>query len=376
MRQSPRDFMPTPLQRDLLQVALGAADESGRIWSGLRSQFVLDLLEPGSFELLPLVYRALAEAGVEEPLLPRLKGIYRRTGVRNTLQLERARVTAAILEEAAVPALFLQGATFADRFYPDLGLRPTSASHVLVEHGRLQTAVWRALRVGWRPRADVPAGPDGRRYLFDDEGSACVLQPTVEFDFVTRAGKNASHRLWESAERQPIGDSRADVPSATDALLVTIVSGARTGDAPNIQWIVDAAMVVRSAEIDWQRLVDLAADAGQIERVRDGLDALSDLGVVQLPPRVMAALSGARSPRRERIVYRCTTAPHGRLGALPEIVAQHVAETTGQSMSRTLRTFPHRLRERWHLDRTWKVPFAAGRRALVSLVGRNQAAQK
>ena len=224
MRRSPRDFMPTPLQRDLLQVALGAPAGSGRIWSELRPQFVLDLLEPGSFELLPLVYRALADSGVEEPLLPRLKGIYRRAGVRNTLQLERARVTAAILEEAAVPALFLQGAAFADRFYPDLGLRPTSASHVLVEHVRLQTAVWRALRVGWRPRADVPDGPDGRRYLFDDEGGACVLQPSVEFDFVTSAGKNASHRLWEGAERQPIGDSRADVPSATDALLVTIVS--------------------------------------------------------------------------------------------------------------------------------------------------------
>jgi len=376
MRQSPRNFLPTPLQRDLLRVALGPREDSGRTWNELRPQFVLDVLEPGTFELLPLVYRALSEAGIDEPLFPRLKGIYRRAWVRNRLQLERARVTAATLEEAAVPALFLHGATFAERFYGDVGLRPTSASHVLVDRGRLQTAVWRAYRVGWRTRADVSDGPDGRRYLFDDEGSACVLQPTVEFDFVAKSGKNVSSRLWECAEPQPIGEGRAHVPSSTDVLLVTIVSGARTTAVPSIQWIADAAMVARSAAIDWRRLVDLVADSGQVERVRDALDALSDLGAVQLPPAVRRELAGARSTRRERIVYRCTTARHGRLGAFPEIVAQHVAETTGESTSRTLHTFPSRLRDRWELDRTWRVPFAAGRRALVSLVGRRQATQR
>lgn len=354
-------------------MALGAPEDADRIWSELRPRFSLDVLEPGTFELMPLVHRALAEASVEEPLLPRLKGIYRRAWARNTLQLERTRRTAAILEEGTVPALFLQGATFANRFYPDLGLRPTSATHVLVDHELLQTAFWRALRVGWSTRADVSDGPDGRRYLFDNEGSACVLQPTVEFDFVTRSGESAGRRLWERAERQPIGEGRVDVPAAADALLVTIVSGARTGAVPSIQWIADAAMVARSADVDWNRVVDLAMDSGQVDRVRDALETLRYLGALQAPPGVGAALDGARSTRRERVVYRCTTAPRGRLGALPEIVAQHVAETACESTARMLATFPSRLRERWQLDRTREVPAAVGRRALGSLAGRRKA---
>jgi len=370
MRQSPRNFLPTLLQRHMLRVALGAPEDADRTWGELRPRFSLDELEPGAFELLPLVHRALTDAGVEEPLLPRLRGIYRRAWVRNTLQLDRARRTAAVLEEAAIPALFLHGAVFADRFYPDLGLRPTSATHVLIDPERLQNALWRALRVGWGTRVDAPAGPDGRRYLFDDEGSVCVLQPSVEFDFVTTSGETSGTRLWECAERQRIGEGRADVPSATDSLLVTIVSGARTGAVPSIQWIVDAAMIARSSVVDWSRIVDLAGEYAQVVRVRDALETLRSLDVLETPPDVGAALSGARPTRRERVVYRCTTTPRGRLGAFPEIVAQHLAETTQESMTRTLATFPSRLRERWRLDNTWEVPAAAGRRAVRLLTRR------
>jgi Uncharacterised nucleotidyltransferase len=370
MGKSPRNFLPTPLQRDLLRVALGTPEDADRTWTEFRPRFSLDTLEPGAFELMPLVHRALTEANVEEPLRPRLRGIYRRAGVRNTLQLERTRRTAAVLEAAAIPALFLQGAVIAERFYPDLGLRPTGATHVLVEAEWLESAVWRALRVGWGTRADVSEGPDGRRYLFDDEGSVCVLQPTVEFDFVSRSGETSGTRLWECAEQQRIGGGRADVPSAADALLVTIVSGARTGAVPSIQWIADAAMIARSAVVDWSRIVDLATEYGQVIRVRDALETLGYLDVLETPPGVRAALSRARPTRRERVVYRCTTAPRGRLGAFPEIVAQHLAGTMHESTARTVATFPSRLRERWRLDSTWEVPVAAGRRAFGLLTGR------
>jgi hypothetical protein len=104
--------------------------------------------------------------------------------------------------------------------------------------------------------------------------------------------------------------------------------------------------------------------------VRDALETLGSLDALQTSPGVGAALSGARPTRREQAVYRCTTTPRGRLGAFPEIVAQHLAETTHEPMTRTLATFPSRLRERWRLDNTWEVPAAAGRRAFALLARR------
>ena len=78
-------FWPSPSQRELLEVALGTGEEAQAAWQRLRPTLDLDNLEPGSFALLPLVYQALVENGSDDSLLPRLKGIYKNTWVRNNL---------------------------------------------------------------------------------------------------------------------------------------------------------------------------------------------------------------------------------------------------------------------------------------------------
>ena len=82
-------YRPTGLQEQLLLVALGDPDSAAEAWKSLPASFSLDDLEPGSFELLPLVYRNVAQTDPADPLLPRLKGIYRRSWVKNNLLLGR-----------------------------------------------------------------------------------------------------------------------------------------------------------------------------------------------------------------------------------------------------------------------------------------------
>jgi hypothetical protein len=117
-------FWPSPLQEQLLQVALGNPDGAVATWERLRPGFDLDRLEPGSFVLLPLTYRALVDGGSDEPLLPRLKGIYRSTWVKNNLLVERTRETHEVLAEAGVEPFFVGGVTVS-AYYDDMGLRPT-----------------------------------------------------------------------------------------------------------------------------------------------------------------------------------------------------------------------------------------------------------
>src|SRR5436190_11401139 len=78
-----RGYRPTPIQRRLLRVALGDPDRAAEAWESVRESFTLDELERGSFELMPLVYQNIAQTCPDEPLLPRLKGIYRRSWVKN-----------------------------------------------------------------------------------------------------------------------------------------------------------------------------------------------------------------------------------------------------------------------------------------------------
>ena len=60
-------FWPSQAQRQLLAVALGTGEEALAAWQALRPTLDLDNLEPGSFTLLPLVYRTLAECGNDDP---------------------------------------------------------------------------------------------------------------------------------------------------------------------------------------------------------------------------------------------------------------------------------------------------------------------
>ena len=100
-------FWPTASQRLLLTVAFGGDERSGTAWTALKPTFDLDRLEPGSFTIMPLVYRALAATDPAEPLLPRLKGIYRSIWAKNTLLIERTAETFGAFADRDVPALAL-----------------------------------------------------------------------------------------------------------------------------------------------------------------------------------------------------------------------------------------------------------------------------
>src|SRR5207248_6044469 len=82
-------FWPTERQTLILRAALCDGEPSVAAWSRLRPELDLDTLEPESTVLLPLVGRQLAAAGLEEPLLPRLQGMRRRTWTVNQLRLDR-----------------------------------------------------------------------------------------------------------------------------------------------------------------------------------------------------------------------------------------------------------------------------------------------
>lgn len=353
---SARASWPTSFQERLLVAALASPREAASAWSGMPSEFSLDVLEPGSFELLPLVYRNLSEAGSDDVRLPRLKGIYRRSWVKNNLLLERVREIAAVFAEADLPALFLEGPTFANRYYPDLGLRPTSTIHLLVHPSDGLRAVSRLGRVGWTARAASSVYP-GWRALFDDGGNICVLRTSLAFDFV-----DAGESIWSAADESEAGEARVHMPNPTDALLSVLVSGARLSPSPRTQWIADAAMLHRVHEIDWERLCALGAAGAQTSRLRATLGYLRGLPIA-IPAEVFELLARARPSRRERLVYGLVSGAPPRLAGAAEVLAEHLVATRDESALRATAGLAGRLRERWGLKHSWQIPAAVGRRA-------------
>jgi hypothetical protein len=358
-------FWPSALQGRLLVVALSEPGAGAAAWDELRARFSLDALEGGTYALLPMVYRTLVAANVDDPLLPRLKGICRKTWVTNSLLGRRTRETAEALAGSGVPAFFLEGVVLAARFYPELGLRPSSHVDVLVDEEHEAAAQAALSCAGWsEPDGSTPIGGDVRR-LVDPDGTVCLLRTRLAIDFV--AGQDSPHAPpWDTLERHDLDGVELYVPTATDLLLALCVLHARAEDAPNVQWIVDAKMVLAEA-IDWDRIAETGRQCGQVLRLRDALGFLAGLPGPVPPQSVLDTLARTRTSRRERWTQRLTARSPGSAGGLPRLVAEHLSATAGASSLRTVATFPGHLRARWGLARRRHVLPAAGRRAIRRL---------
>ena len=371
MPTPPGTVWPSETQELLLVAALADGSVAVGAWEDARPRVSIDELELGSFALLPLIYRNLSAAGHDDVDLPRLKGVKRRTWVRNNLLVERTTATAKALLESGIRAEFVEGVVLESRFYDELGLRPTSFVDVLVDERDLSGAQTTVARAGWTERPGH-ATSSGARYLFDREGNACILRTVLAGDSTRTADARPKAFLWEG-ERHSLGGVAVPVPPPTETLLAACLSHARVDARPSVQWIVDAKMLLRGG-LDWGRLFALARETGQIARVRDVLWLLARLPGPRPPHEVCDRFDAADVSRRERLTYLCTVGAIPGPGSLPALVGEHVAATANRSALGVVASFPGFLRERWGLARTWHVPLAAGKRAVRRLAHRGVAA--
>jgi hypothetical protein len=372
MSSPPGTVWPSETQELLLVAALADGSAAVGAWMDVRPRLSIDELELGSFALLPLIYRNLSAAGHDDVDLPRLKGIYRRTWVRNNLLVERTAATAGALLESGIRAEFIEGVVLASRVYGELGLRPTSFVDVLVEELDLSGALAAVARAGWTERPGR-APSRGARYVFDREGNACILRTVLAADSPRTAGAGAVAFLWETGEPHSLGGVAVPVPPPAETLLATCATHARVDARRSVQWVVDAKMLLR-AGVDWEGLFALARESGQVARLRDVLGLLARLPGSRPPREVCDRFLAAEVSRRERVAYLCTVGAVRGPGSLPMLVGEHLAATADRSALGVVATFPGFLRDRWGLALTWHVPFAAGKRAVRRLAHRRSAA--
>jgi hypothetical protein len=357
-------FWPTSLQYRLLGLALDDAEQSLERRRELPSGFSLDDMEPGSFELMPLIYQRFLADGSDDPRMSRLKGIYRKSWFLGTLLLEETPKVLEALDAASVPAIFLEGPYLGARYYPDVASRYCSEISVLVDEANVGRAVARLARLGWfsRPAKETIA----ERRLFLRDGVSLLLRTRLAYDFGDDSeGSNAL--LREDVERQVIAHADIPVLSPTDTLLAVCTAGARQAAVRDVRWLADAAMIVRSQEVDWDRLVARAAATHQVTRLQESFDYLARLPGPHPPPEVRHALAAYPVSRRDRMAYRCSAGSAHVFGALPTTLGEYLAVSRGQSIARVVTGFPAYLRARWSLPTLWRLPGAVCRRIARSI---------
>jgi hypothetical protein len=305
-------WLPSPVQEQLLGAALDTPEAAAAAWAALPPDFDLERMERGSFELMPLVARNLAAAGRPDARLPKLAGIRRRTWVKNNLLLDRLLAAAAAFESRGIGFVVVEGPTQAERYYGDLGLRPTSTIHLLVKSADIPSALTELSSLGW---VEQPLnGYPGWRVLTDAGKNICIVKDRLAFDFV---GTHDSDVPWTAPDEFNVRGTSLPLPSPTHALLAAIVGGARIGPTTPTQWIADAVLISRTSQVEFDHLMSDAKIHGQALRVRAASRYLR-----RFDDRFeMLASRDAAPTIRERLIYALTARSWTRGGATADMLA-------------------------------------------------------
>lgn len=361
-------FLPTAAQSLLLTACLAGDDEARDAWQRWQATIDLDTLDLGSIRLLPMLATRLTALGVTDPRFATYRGVQRRSWATNQILLRKASEVAAMFASEAIVTVALKGLALAGPYYHDASLRPMSDVDLLVQRDRAVDAVALLEAAGWtathnRPRVAAD--------LAVHHAAAFVHPATRELALdlhwrllPARFSDAGDAAMWRSTV--PLAaDPALRAPEAADLLVHACAHGARFNGVPPIRWVVDAAMIIRSATVDWSHVEVQAIRFGVALPVAVALRYLADRFQLAVPAATIDRLTVHRSSRIERLLFDLDQQPfrqrrfvaqtamhvhvaHATLGAMPSGYWRYARAMSGNgSTAQTLRWLTGRIGRAW-----------------------------
>lgn len=353
---------PTPEQELLLRAALLPREPALESWDEWRRKVNIDVIDYGSHRMIPQLYRNLQRYGVRDPLMDRLKGVYRYYLYKNEILMHRVGTLLAAFKDAEIDTMVLKGAALIPLYYRESGLRPMLDADVLVHEYQAEQAMELLTKLGWKsgrfkqPQMRIPIV---HSTPFEDGGGRQVDLHWHLFWECFNA--NDDDDYWENTIPIQVGGVQTLALSPTDQLLHTCWHGARWNEVPPIRWVADAMAILGAsvAEIEWPGLLKKAERHRIVLPVRDSLEYLKKTFDAPVPATVLKSLSAVRISKLERENYEVTLSPMAP-PTTTKILRMLYYDYRWLSSSTSSRfktlVFAKHLQAKWNIDRLWHVP--------------------
>jgi hypothetical protein len=345
---------PTPAQELLLRAALShgdAAVESWRAWCRIDE---IERTDPDSQRLLPLVYRSLVEAGVNDAALGKLRGAYRYWWYRNQVLFHGGARALQALTDAGLDTMILKSTALATLYYGARGARPMRDFDVLVRTEDALTAT-RVLREhGW-----APATPQPQLRLDVGHAGSFVEPGGLRIDLHSHLlwQLDESNDAWAAARETSLNGVPTRALCDTDQLLSVCVDGARWAPVEPICWVADAVKVIDGAgpALDWDRLIRSARLTGVTVSSEAALGYLRRAFGSPVPAEVVTALARSRRSRVERLEFGPWGRP-SRVGTLLMLWDRHRRLARVRAPGASTPGFATFLQQHYGLERRSQIP--------------------
>jgi hypothetical protein len=291
----------------LLRTALLPRAAALGYWKAWRSSVNLERdLDAESFISLPYIYRRISQWGLDDPLLEKLKGLYRRCWTANSILLNAAGKVLAVLEKEGVDFLLLGAAALAINQYRDSGSRPVPAVECLVRPEDVDRSIHLLVSAGWKSariplsRLNEAARRARSGWEFEDgEGHRLLLRWKL---FTHRAFSASDEVWWRDSVGIRLGDSTFRTLDPMDLLLHVLCDRDMRDPAQRAFWIVDASVIMAESlePDDWRkfdaraRLMGLSYPAGR------SLAAIEGIVPGSVSSTMIASLASRESAKLER----------------------------------------------------------------------------
>jgi len=352
---------PTRDQELLLRAALLQGEPALEAWNEWRRTVNIDVVDYGSHRMIPQLYRNMLRHGVKDPLMDRLKGVYRYYLYKNEILLHRIGVLLAAFEEAGIQTMVIKGAALIQLYYKESGLRPMLDADLLVPTHQAEQALDLLTRLQWksvyysRPQMRIPI-LHSTPFKSD---SGCNVD--LHWHLFWECFNASDDDYWERAIPIQIGGAPTLALSPTDQLLHTCWHGARWNEVPPIRWIADAMAIMggSAGEIDWDRLLKKAQRHRISMPIKDSLEYLKKTFAAPIPDTVLQSLSAIRISKLERENYEVALnplAPPTTTKILRLLYYDYRWLSSSTSSRFKLMAFTQYLQAKWHIDHLWHVP--------------------
>lgn len=241
-----------PEHRLLLRAALGPPAVASEAWREWRHRVEFDAIDSASQRLLPLLARREGVIPRDDAVSGRVRGLYRRTWVRNQSLWEAVRPAVEALAQGRIPLLLLGEAALVG-LSGDAGTRSIQTLTMAVEPRRRAEAVQVLKRLGWRPRLvgvrrrlRWRLRPSGESWSFTGPGDAAAAQPLRLC--LGAPWAVADPMAWQGAQPMVVAGTVRQLQDPGDLLLQLTLEGARPCQRLSPQWIADGLQVLRHAD--------------------------------------------------------------------------------------------------------------------------------
>lgn len=318
---------PKPEQELLLRAALCDRAEAVSAWERFFSEKGLEHIEDATARLIPQVYLNLSHHLYQDPLMSRLRAIYREHWSANQLLFHTMAPVVRSLHIAGIPTMLLNGVALSLAVYQDRGARPLRDFDLLVPADEADRAVEVFAKQGWRSTAGLAmrVSPTEQRYrhaieIVNDSGQTLHLHWHLLYHSRTA---EADSEFWQSAWPLYLGDDRSTGLPPTHQLLHTCAQALLPASAPQVQWVCDAMLTIRAGRIDWELFTELARRHDVVLPVRDALHYLLNSFQAQIPRSIVWRLEKEPVSRFALMEYQHQLHPDVEHSPLVALVASY-----------------------------------------------------